>query len=527
VAHRLGWPFVDTDVLVLALSGKSIPDIFDQDGEERFRAWEKLALKQALGQEPAVIATGGGLVMDSQNRDALRATGLVVCLEAQPETILRRLKTGLDDSNSPVVRPLLAVAEPLERIRSLKASRQPVYALSDWTVHTDSLTVGQVANEVVRGWQLVGSAEKAGPGGPSFVIPSTLGSYPVYIGWGRLPELGQRLRETGLSGTAHIISEENVYAHHGAAAQASLEKAGFQVRTLTVPPGEATKTLETATQLYHRLIGMRVERGQAIVALGGGMIGDLAGFVAATLLRGMPLVQVPTSLLAMVDASLGGKVAVDLPQAKNLVGAFYPPRLVLADVGLLQTLPRRELVSGFAEVLKHALIQDADLVPVLAAKASDLLALEPDLTARTIERSAGVKAHIVSEDEREEGIRIILNFGHTIGHGVEAASSYRLLHGEAVAVGMVGATMISSRLGLIGQDTVEQVRSLLSAYGLPTACPGVEPSAVLTAMSLDKKVRQKAIRWVLLQGVGKPVVRDNVPREMVEQVVAELVSKGI
>ncbi|MBI2916581.1 MAG: 3-dehydroquinate synthase [Chloroflexi bacterium] len=522
VARRLGWPFVDTDVMIVALAGKSIPQIFADDGEERFRAWERVALKQVLGEEPAVIATGGGLVIDPLNREVLRASGLVVCLEAQPETILRRLKADLDDSDSPALRPLLAVADPLERIHLLKASRQPVYALADWTVHSDSLTVFQVANEVVRGWQLIAGTTGGAADGPAFVIPSALGSYPVHMGWGIMSGLGHRMKGAGLSGTAYIVSEENVFGHHGDAAQAALAEAGFKVHALRVPPGEATKTLETATQLYHRLIALRAERGQAIVALGGGMIGDLAGFVAATLLRGMPLVQVPTSLLAMVDASLGGKVAVDLPQAKNLVGAFYPPRLVLADVSALTTLPRRELVSGFAEVIKHALVRDPEMVALLEEKAQDLLALHPDLTAQVVERSAGVKARVVSEDEREEGIRIILNFGHTLGHGLEAASGYTMLHGEAVSVGIVGAIMISSRLGLLGQDVVDRVRRLMVAYGLPVTARGVDPAAVLPAMDLDKKVRQKSIRWVLLQGLGKPVVRENVPRALVVEVVAEL-----
>ncbi|MBI2865911.1 MAG: 3-dehydroquinate synthase [Chloroflexi bacterium] len=519
LARRLGWAFVDTDELVVALAGKPIPDIFAQEGEPRFREWERQALQQALRQEPAVIATGGGMVLDPSNREVMEHGGFVVCLEARPETILQRLKADLEDSDSPALRPLLAVPDPLERICSLKARRQALYALADLTVHTDNLTVSQVAAEVERAWRRASPPQASDA---ATVIPSALGAYPVYIGWGLLPTLGQRMKEAGLRGTAYVVSEGNVYAHHGPAAQAALAEADFEVHTLLVTPGEATKTLDTARQLYQRLIDLRAERVQAIVALGGGMIGDLAGFVAATFLRGLPLVQVPTSLLAMVDASLGGKVAVDVPQAKNLIGAFYPPRLVLADVSTLMTLPRRELVSGFAEVIKHALIQDTDMLPLLEEKAQALLSLDRELTPAVVRRSAAVKARIVAEDEREEGIRIFLNFGHTIGHGLEAASAYGLLHGEAVAVGMVGATRISSYLGLLDREAVERVQRLLAAYGLPASCPGVEADAVLQAMHLDKKVRGKSIRWVLLQGLGKPVVRDDVPRELVAEVVSLL-----
>jgi 3-dehydroquinate synthase len=261
-----------------------------------------------------------------------------------------------------------------------------------------------------------------------------------------------------------------------------------------------------------------------IVALGGGMIGDLAGFIAATFLRGLPWLQVPTSLVAMTDASIGGKVAIDHHQGKNLIGAFYQPRLVLADVQTLTRLPQRELISGWAEVIKHGLILDADFLQLLEDKAKDLIKLKPGITSKVIARSAALKAQVVSEDERETGKRIILNYGHTIAHGLEAASKYdRFLHGEAVAIGMMGAAKLSHRLKLLSQDAVEGQKALLQKFGLPTDCSGVLLADVLAAMELDKKVRGKAIQWVLLEDMGKVVIRSDVPEKEVLRVLQEVV----
>jgi 3-dehydroquinate synthase len=283
---------------------------------------------------------------------------------------------------------------------------------------------------------------------------------------------------------------------------------------MAVPEGERSKSFETAVSIYDWLVNFHAERNDCIVALGGGMVGDLAGFVAATFLRGLSLVQVPTSLTGMVDAAIGGKVAVNHPQAKNLIGAFYQPRLVLADTGTLTTLPRQELVSGCAEVVKHAMIRDPRLLEYLEERAEGLLMLDKAITSEVVSRSAAIKARIVSEDEKEQGIRVILNYGHTIGHGLEAATNYgRFLHGEAVAIGMMGAAMISRQVGLLFQEVVDRQKALLQRFGLPTTCSGVDIESLLKAMELDKKVVGKKVRWVLLSGIGKPVVRDDIHRE--------------
>ena len=527
VARYLGWQKVETDDEIVRLTGTSIDEIFARQGEEYFRQVERQVLVKACDTDRAVISAGGGAVLDPQNRELMKKSGAVVCLEASPETIYRRL---LEDRERGVVRPLLEVADPLRQIKELKDSRQPFYSIADWTVHTDNLSVDEACREVIRGWDYWSRARQRGAGQSvegdlacEVVTPTE--RYPVFVGRGLLDNLGQRLTQAGLSDTAYILSDESVFGLHGNRVVQSLRSAGMAVNTFVVPPGEDTKTIDTATQIYDWLTQHRAERTDVVVALGGGMVGDLAGFVAATFLRGMPLVQVPTSLVAMVDASLGGKAAVNHPKAKNLIGAFYQPRLVVADIQTLATLPRREMASGWAEVIKHALILDSSLFDFLEANNHELQELDSACLIEAVRRSAAVKARIVSLDETERGIRTLLNYGHTIAHGLEAASDYRrFLHGEAVAIGMMGAAMIAHGLGLLVSDVVERQRALLQAFGLPVNCSGIEPSRVLEAMELDKKTRGGAIRWVLITDIGQAVIRDDVPHESVVRAVDTLLS---
>ena len=527
VAKRLGWELVDTDEEIVRLAGKSIAQIFAEEGEEHFRQLERQILAKACGKERAVIAAGGGAILDSRNRELMKRRGVVVCLEATPETIYQRLLKDTEASGP--LRPLLAVPNPSERINQLKEYRQPYYAMADWTVHTDELSVEEVCQEVIRGWHYCsracfGDIARHQSDLACEVVTATE-HYPVFVGWGLLYHLGEKFNQAGLSGTVYLISDETVFFIYGTRVMKSLQSIGFSVHHFVVPSGEITKTLDTAIKIYDWLVEQRAERDDIIVALGGGMIGDLAGFVAATFLRGLPLVQVPTSLVAMVDAAIGGKTAVNHPKAKNLIGAFYQPCLVIADVQALTTLPRRELISGWSEVIKHGLILDAEFFEFLEGNAPELSRLEPDTAIKAIRGSAAIKARVVSEDEKERGKRTLLNYGHTIAHGLEAATSYeRFLHGEAVAIGMMGAAMMSHNLGLLPQEVVERQRALLERFGLPTSCTEVDLPSVLKAMELDKKVRGKAVRWVLLAGIGQPVIRDDVPREQAVKVLEELLA---
>jgi 3-dehydroquinate synthase len=351
------------------------------------------------------------------------------------------------------------------------------------------------------------------------VIPVTAhsGAYEIHCRWGALADLGPLMREAGLTGSAFVITESNVGPRYGERTLAALGAAGFEPALFTIPAGEASKNLDNVSKAYDWLLDHRAERSSALVALGGGVVGDLTGFVASSYLRGVPYVQCPTSLLSMVDASIGGKVGVDLPRGKNLIGAFYPPRLIVEDTSLLQTLPSRSLREGFAEVIKHGLILDPDMLDLLERDAKRLLGVEPELITEVVSRNAALKAKVVSEDEREGGQRMILNYGHTIGHALESVTGYTtLLHGEAISIGMMAAAAIGERVAVTPPAVAERQQRLFELYGLPGSMPGLD------ATQHDKKVSGKKQRWVLLEDFGRPVVRDDVPESVVTDVLQSL-----
>ena len=526
VARRLGWTLVELDDEIVRAAGKSIEALFREDGESSFRQIEAECLDSVAVRDRQVVSTGGGAPTSPRNRATMRENGIVVCLEARPETILARLDQEGRSARGPVARPMLEAGDAAARVRALKAERQPAYALADWTVHTDRLSPAMVAEEVVRAWTTLSAhaEERDGDRDLAATVRTSVGDYPVWAGWGALDSLGERVRDIVGARTAYIVSDEGVYAH-ARRAQTSLEVAGIPAHLIFIPRGEASKTLDTVRLIYGWLADHKAERGQVVVAVGGGVVGDLAGFVAATNVRGMPLVQVPTTLLAMMDAAIGGKVAVDLPQGKNLVGAFHQPRFVLADPATLETLPKRELASGWAEAIKHGLILDRELLDSFDRDRTAILALEREVTEDVIQRSVAVKARVVSQDEKETlGVRVLLNYGHTIGHAIEAASGYgRLLHGEAVSIGMMGAAYISHGMGLLPEADVRRQQRLLEAYGLPVSYGSdIDAGAIREAMRSDKKTTAGAIRWVLLDAPGSAVTRNDVPDELVDETLKRL-----
>ena len=534
VARLLGWKFVDTDDLIVASEGMAIEDIFSRHGEEEFRRIERETLETVARSRHQVVSTGGGVIMDERNRAVMDCAGVVVLLEARPDTLVRRLRQQeADEGDDLVARPMLDAADLVERIHSLKAQRQFNYTRAHWTVHTDFLSPTQAAEEVVRGFNMVNASlnmaesDSARMDDPDLAaeVRTSAGDYPLWVGWQLIDEVGERIRRIMDPGVAYIITDEGVY-RQARRAQNSLEMSGIAAHLFVMPSGEQSKTLATAQHIYTWLAGLKAERGHLVLAVGGGVVGDLAGFVAATYLRGLPFAQVPTSLLAMMDAAIGGKTAVDLPQGKNLVGAFYQPKFVLADVSVLQTLPERELRSGWAEAIKHGLIMADDLLSTFESQTDEIQALEPEIATDVIRRSMAIKANVVSQDERETlGIRVLLNYGHTIGHGIEAATGYgQYLHGEAVSIGMMGAARIGNGMGLMSDGEVERQRSVLAAYGLPLSAPSVDPGSVLEAMRSDKKVAGGAIRWVLLDGIGNAITRNDVPAELVDDVLSGLMS---
>lgn len=356
-------------------------------------------------------------------------------------------------------------------------------------------------------------------------VQTASATYPVVIAAGAFAALPTQLAQLGIRGTLWLVSDSAVFPLYGPQLIAQLNAAGYTVQTFTVPAGEASKSHEQLMRLYDWLIGGGVERRDAVLALGGGVVGDLAGYAAATVLRGIALVHLPTTLLAMVDAAIGGKTAINHPHGKNLIGAFHQPRLVLADFDTLQTLPPRELRAGWAEVIKHGVIRDAGLFELLVERGDwRLTPGQAVADAALIRRAAAVKVAVVGADEHEQGERMILNYGHTLGHALEAATGYAaLLHGEAVAIGMHAAISIARRLGMCGDGDVKRQRRLLHAYGLATELPvGIAAPELLTLTLRDKKVHQKRVRWILPTTIGSVTVRDDVPASIVQEVLEAL-----
>ena len=549
IAERLGWRAIDLDDEIERRAGVSIPAIFERGGEREFRRRETEAIEAAAQIDGAVIATGGGAWLAGHNRRALADGGFIVALEARPSTILARYAQA--EQGRVEVRPLLQGADPRRRVESLKAQRQPFYALADCTIHTDDLPIGEVVDQILHAAQAAALKSQArlhalaqGPGVPpppiadygrdvACVVDAGSARYPIYCGWGILDRLGEIFDNLALPARVFLIADAALAESHAAIAAESLRRGGRDVAFLAVPSGEANKTLASLERLYDWLSANRAERSHPILALGGGVTTDLAGAAAATYLRGMPLVHAPTTVLGMVDAAIGGKVAVDLPSGKNLVGAFYQPRAVVADPAVLATLPQRELCAGYAEVIKHGFIRDAEMLDQLEADAGALL--DPaaalgderarDLLVRTFTRNMAIKAAVVSADERESDLRAILNYGHTLGHAIETVTGYgQVLHGEAVAIGMTAAAAIAREIGLIGHAVVERQSDLLRCFGLPLRTP--RPLArddLREAMSRDKKVAAGKQRWILLESIGQVVVRDDVPDDVVDRAI-ELVA---
>ena len=345
-------------------------------------------------------------------------------------------------------------------------------------------------------------------------------SYEIRVGSGLLPQTGFWLKELGFSGRAVIITDTNVKRLYAGILEQGLAGAGFNVSILEVPAGEEQKTLKSAGRLYDELNGISAERITPILALGGGVTGDLAGFVAATYMRGVPYIQVPTTLLAMADSSIGGKTAVDHGRLKNIVGAFYQPELVVADIEALKTLPAVELANGMAEVIKHAAISDREFFEYLDTNMGKAMALDAGVMEYIVVKNVRIKAAVVSADEKEAGLRAILNYGHTVGHAVEVVSGFQLKHGQAVAIGMVAEAKISHRLGMLDSGAVDRLEKLIVKAGLPIRIPGLDKKKLMQAMAHDKKVRQGRLTFALLKSIGEAFITSDVDSALVEEVLS-------
>ncbi|RJG14855.1 bifunctional shikimate kinase/3-dehydroquinate synthase AroKB [Massilia cavernae] len=519
LARKLGMDFIDSDHEIEARTGASIPWIFEIEGEPSFRRREADVIRDLTARSGLVLATGGGAVLNPDTRALLKASGTVIYLRANVHSILARTA---HDKN----RPLLQTPDPRKKLEELTAQREPLYReVADLVIDTGRPNVQSMVNTILAQLEALAASAAWPPVNPdtrgamseatSTTLNVNLGerSYPISIGANLLadPELISRHID---GRQVAIVTNTTVAPLYLERVAGPLRAAGREVITIVLPDGEEYKTWSSLMLVFDALLANKCDRKTTLVALGGGVIGDLTGYAAASYMRGVPFIQVPTTLLSQVDSSVGGKTGINHPLGKNMIGAFYQPRAVVADTGTLATLPERELAAGLAEVIKHGAIIDADFFEWIEQNIGKLVARDQAALAHAIARSCEIKADIVRQDEREGGLRAILNFGHTFGHAIEAGLGYgNWLHGEAVGCGMVMAADLSCRLGFIEPAAVERVRALVKAAGLPVVAPDLGTERWLELMEVDKKNEGGDIRFILLKPLGGANIR-TVPREL-------------
>ncbi len=512
LAAKLNLPFVDADAEIEAGAQLTIPEIFERFGETYFREGERKVIARLLNSGAQVLATGGGAFMNKTTRDNIAAHGVSIWLKPDVEVLLARVRKK---SN----RPLLQTDDPEGTLRRLLEERSPIYALADITIDSrdgpHDLVVEIALNRLAAA--LCGAPDRDVREIRKVDVPLGSRAYSILIGPGVIDEAGAEIQKIAPGAQCAIVTDANVAPLYLARLTASLDKAGLRSTSILCPAGEATKSYIEFARVCDALIEARIERRDIVIALGGGVIGDLTGFCAASLRRGVRFVQIPTTLLSQVDSSVGGKTGINSRHGKNLVGAFHQPSLVLADSGSLDSLSRREFRAGYAEVVKYGLIGDRNFFDFLEARWREVFAGGP-ARAEAIATSCAAKAQVVVADETEQGERALLNLGHTFGHAFESLTHYdsaRLVHGEGVAIGMAVAFRLSRRLGLCsGQDST-RVEAHLKAVGLPTRIrdiPGLKARAedILSAMRQDKKVERGRLTFILARGVGESFVASNI-----------------
>lgn len=489
LAKLLGVSFVDTDVLISSRLRTSVSKIFEAHGEEFFRGLEAATIAQALESPTAVIALGGGAVTTATVRELLRGHR-VVWLDVDVAAVRARIGDGAG-------RPLLEGSNPTEAWAKIAAAREGMYReVATWRVDTSRMEAQEIARAVAA---RAGGDDEACADGISIQV--TGGERPYHVRIGRnlfdlvVQSVPARARKV-------LIVHQGAVRARAEVLQGRCQAAGFEAFLAEVPDGEEAKTGQVLAFLWQVLGQADVTRSDVIVGLGGGAVTDLAGFAAATWLRGIDVVQVPTTVAGMVDASVGGKTGINTAEGKNLVGAFYPPRAVIADLDALETLPPHDVAAGLAEVVKAGFIADPGILEVIEASPERVLDVTSEEFAEVLERSIRVKAEVVSEDLTEQGRREILNYGHTLGHAIERRERYQWRHGAAVSVGMVFAAELAFLSGHIGEDLVERHRKVLASLGLPTTYRAGQWNALMEAMRRDKKARGATLRFVVLTALG-------------------------
>ena len=515
LAARLGLPFRDADAEIELAAGCTIAELFERFGEREFRDGERRVIRRLLGDGPLVLACGGGAFIDADTRATVRREAVSIWLRCRLPVLLRRVAGRTH-------RPLLNGRNHEEVLRRLMELRHPIYAEADIVIDCSDDSPDATTSHVLEALLAYRAPRR-------LEVALASASYEVMVGDNLLPRAGALLAPVLPQKRAVVVTDATVAPLHLPALLSGLEATAIETRTIIVPPGETSKNLTTYGEVVDQLLDAGVERRTTVIALGGGVVGDLAGFAAAGTLRGLPFVQVPTTLLSQVDSSVGGKTGINTRHGKNLLGAFHQPRRVLADTATLATLPPRELRAGYAEVVKSGLIGDAGFFAWCEANGAAVIAGDREAQAEAVLRACAFKAQVVGSDEREEKPndgRALLNLGHTFGHALEADLGYgTLLHGEAVAVGLGLAFRLSARLGLCPATDAERVIAHLEAMGLPAELARLNrrlsAGRLVGHMRRDKKNRDGKLTFVLARGIGQAFTHGDIPPETVEDLLRE------
>jgi 3-dehydroquinate synthase len=480
LAARAALPQFDLDELIARQIGCSVAEFFRERGQEAFRAIEQSTLERWIQEQPeGVIALGGGAVLQRETRRMLLGAGFLVTLDASLDELVRRVGHGAS-------RPLLDQTDIRPRLESLRRERADAYAECHARVDTTHLEPERAARLILE------SVEEA-----PIVVPLGVRTYRVIIGSSVRHSLAAKLRELGSVSSVLVVTDTQVGPHWGRALASELRSVGHALSQIELAPGEKAKTLESVEAIWNAALDAGLDRNSVVVGVGGGVVGDMAGFAAASLLRGVRVAHVPTTLLAMVDSAIGGKTGFDTRHGKNLIGAFHQPSFVLSDVQMLATLPAAERRAGLAEVVKSAWIDGEAAVAQLEADADALVHADETATLRAIRMAAGLKARIVTQDEREQGVRAVLNLGHTLAHAIEASSGYAgIRHGEAVSIGIVAACGVARQLGRLSAQDAERAQQLLDRLGLPTTVAPYLGDRVLSFLTADKKRKGAKLSYV-------------------------------
>lgn len=519
LAKKLGKIFIDSDEEILKRTGVTIQHIFDVEGESGFRQREASVVQELLRRNDLVLATGGGAVLDALNRSLMRENGIVVYLKSSVHDLWQR--TRHDRS-----RPLLQTADPRAKLQQLFEQRNPLYTeAADIVIHTGKQNVQVLLAALLNKLNSAHTGTETQNFMQTLIVGLSERSYPIHIGSDLLSKIDLILPYLAHKRVA-IVSNTTVAPLYLDGLSRLLENNGVSIVSIILPDGEKYKNINTLNLIYDALLTNRCERNTPIIALGGGVVGDMTGYAAATYLRGVPFIQIPTTLLSQVDSSVGGKTGINHPLGKNMIGAFYQPQLVIADISTLNTLPDQELRAGLAEVIKYGLIRDLPFFEWLEANMEKLLAKDMIALQYAVTRSCENKAEVVGNDERESGERALLNLGHTFGHAVENGMGYGVwLHGEAVAAGTMMAADLSQRLGWISDQDVRRIRDIFERAGLPVIAPNLGADKYMELMGLDKKVVNGQMRFVLLQSIGKAVISSNVAEGLLRATLAACCEK--